>query len=67
MKKRWQWNPYQVVILVALLAALLGAYYLPPDARGELRADAGYVWGALASLFGPLVRRKILEATEGEL
>ena len=52
------------IALVALVvAALLGSYMLPDGARDELRTDLGYVWGALATLLGPLVRKRIAEAT----
>ena len=58
---------WQHLVLLGILAgALLGSYYLPDAARLELRADAGYVWGALATLLGPLVRRRIAEATADE-
>lgn len=55
----WQ----HLVLLGILAAALLGSYYLPDAARAELRADAGYAWGFLAMLLGPLVRRRVAEAT----
>ncbi len=58
------------VALVGILAlVLLASYYLPPDARSELRTDAGYVWGGLATLIGPLVRKRVaaeVAAPEGE-
>lgn len=59
------------IALVGILGlVLLASYYLPDGARAELRADAGYVWGGIAMLLGPLVRKRVAEATaekpEGE-
>lgn len=59
MLKNWKWNKYQIAILAILAMTLIAAYFLPPDARAELRTDVGYVWGGLAMIFGPLVRKKI--------
>jgi hypothetical protein len=58
------------IALIGIIAAvLLGSYYLPDGARGELRADLGYAWAAVATLLGPLVRKRIAAAAkeEGEL
>lgn len=62
MLKNLHWNWYQVALVAILAAALIGSYFLPDDARAELRRDAGYVWAIAASLFGPLVRKRVQDA-----
>ena len=62
----WKLGKPQVAVLAIVAAAVIASYYLPTEARAELRADIGYAWGALATLLGPLLRRRLAEVSSGE-
>lgn len=51
----------QVAVLAIVAATFLASYAFPPEVRDEIRTDLGYAWGALATLLGPVVRRKLAE------
>lgn len=61
MLKRIRLDWPQVAVVGIVAAAFVGSYFLPPDVREELRADLGWIWGAVSTVLGPIVRRRLAE------
>jgi hypothetical protein len=56
----------QVAIIAIVAAVFLGSYFLPDGSREELRSDLAWIWGALATFAGPLLRKKLAHELDEE-
>jgi hypothetical protein len=61
MLKNWKLSWMQVAIVAIVAAVFVSTYWMDDAMRAELRRDLGYAWAAAATIFGPLVRKKISE------